>query len=220
MIFNRVRFDRPGVVNLPRGSFLASRETIVQSRPSQSLSGRPPSEDYINSAGRVPQVANWALASVCFFPDVLDRTTGMMNAWNATCDHEKTIFSSHLPGRISMGPRTPRAAARGEGRHRKSTEGGAHGREQLACARWYIENSVGSTWMAQMVGQRSVAILRRPRFFPFSFSVPTRLDSSSSINLHVISHGESNGRGSAFGQQQTYCEVYASNRCVYVNKTS
>lgn len=54
MIFNRVRFDRPGVVNLPRGSFLASRETIVQSRPSQSLSGRPPSEDYINSAGRVP----------------------------------------------------------------------------------------------------------------------------------------------------------------------
>lgn len=54
MIFNRVRFDRPGVVNLPRGSFLASRETIVQSRPSQSRSRRPPSEDYINSASRIP----------------------------------------------------------------------------------------------------------------------------------------------------------------------
>lgn len=54
MIFNRVRFDRPGVVNLPRGSFLASRETIVQSRPSRSRSRRPPSEDYINSASRVP----------------------------------------------------------------------------------------------------------------------------------------------------------------------
>lgn len=50
--------------------------------------------------------------------------------------------------------------------------------------------------MAQMVGQQSVAILRRPRFFLFSFSVPHRVDSSSSINLLVISHGESNGRGS------------------------
>lgn len=132
MIFNRVRFDRPGVVNLPRGSFLASRETIVQSRPSRSRSRRPPSEDYINSASRVPQVANWALASVCFFPDVLDRTTGMINAWNATWDHEKTNFSAHLPERISMGPTTPRAVARGEGRHRESTEGGAQ-EERATC---------------------------------------------------------------------------------------
>lgn len=68
--------------------------------------------------------------------------------------------------------------------------------EQLACARWYTESFVGYTWMAQMVGQQSVAILRRPRFFLFSFSVPHRVDSSSSINLLVISHGESNGRGS------------------------
>lgn len=191
MIFNRVRFDRPGVVNLPRGSFLASRETIVQSRPSQSRSRRPPSEDYINSASRIPQVANWALASVCFFPDVLDRTTGMINAWNATCDHEKTIFSSHLAGRISMGP-APRAAARGEGRHRKSTEGGKRRAwSRASCVCTLVHRKFCGIHVDGPNGRPSGVL--QSCAGPVSFYSLSRSPPISSINLLVISHGESNG---------------------------
>lgn len=175
MIFNRVRFDRPGVVNLPRGSFLASRETIVQSRPSQSRSRRPPSEDYINSASRIPQVANWALASVCFFPDVLDRTTGMINAWNATCDHEKTIFSSHLcrtdfdgPCASSGGARRG-AASKKHGRREEARMVASKLRVHAGTPKILWDPRGWPKWSAKW----SVAILRRSRFFLFSFSVPT-----------------------------------------------
>lgn len=82
------------------------------------------------AASRRLRIGRWPLV-VRFFPDVLDpRTINMINDWYATCDHEKTIFSSHLAGRISTEALLERRRGERGGveKARKVGRGGAHGR--------------------------------------------------------------------------------------------
>lgn len=214
MIFNRVRFDRPGVVNLPRGSFLASRETIVQSRPSRSRSSRPPSEDYINSASRVPQVANWALASCSTFLPRCVRSPNDQHDQRLVCHVRSRENYFFLPPRrtdFDGGP--TRAEARGEGRRRKSTEGG---KRRRAWSRVHGAGTPKILWMDTRGWPKwsvkwSVAILRLSRFFLFLESPETRLF------FDKISHGESNR---VSGNNTRIVVRYTATNRVHVNETS
>lgn len=88
----------------------------------------------------------------------------------------KLFFPPTLPDGFRWALRLERRREERGGIEKARKEGrGAHGREQVACARWYTENSVGSTWMAQMVGQVECCNLAPVPFLSILFLGPHRL---------------------------------------------
>lgn len=192
-------FDKPGVVNLSRGS----SEKQLSDLGLAACDWDAHSSGTISRPRACPVGCELGVGLRLLPSGVRSRDE---HAWNATWDHElrENLFSSHLPEQILVGPPLRTSAEtlpEGEGRSRESDgmhrgpRGKGHGRDQqlrvhartLKIQGIHVDGPNGRPRVLQ-----SCAGLV---FFLCSCRSPRGPSRAFTINLCVISHDEQNKRG-------------------------